>query len=58
MFRRVSLGLAALSLFLCVAAPLLYFLGRIDAPVYKTTLAAATVGWFVFATARALRSSR
>jgi hypothetical protein len=58
LFRNAILWLAGMSLFLCLAAPLLYFVGRIDVSYYKTMLAAATAGWFVFATARAMRSSK
>ena len=41
--------LAALSLGTCLAAPLLFFAGRMDAAGYKTLLLAASLGWFVCA---------
>lgn len=45
-------GLAVLSLAGCLAAPVLYFLGRISESGYKTGFLAASVAWFVFAIAR------
>lgn len=55
MIRRVCLWMAILSLLGCLAAPLLYFLGRMEMSTYKTLLAVATVSWFVFATTWAAR---
>ena len=42
--------LALLSLLACLAFPLMYFWGAIALPAYKNLLAAASLGWFVFAT--------
>jgi hypothetical protein len=50
MIRKTSLWLAALSLALCLAAPVFYFLGRMDSAAYKAMLALATASWFLFAT--------
>jgi len=58
MVRRMSLWLAALSLALCLVAPVLYFWGRLDRADYKVLLAAASAGWFIFATSWAMRSKR
>ena len=41
-------GLALISL----AAPILFFLGRITEGSFKTTFLVASIGWFVFAVAR------
>jgi hypothetical protein len=50
--RHVAGGLALLSLGVCLAAPVLYFLGRITEASYKTAFLAGSIGWFVFAIAR------
>jgi hypothetical protein len=50
--RGISGGLALLSLAACLAAPILFFLGRISEASYKTAFLVASVGWFVFAIAR------
>jgi hypothetical protein len=44
--------LALLSLAVCLAAPVLYFLGRVPERTYKTAFLIASIGWFVFAVAR------
>ncbi len=50
--------MAILSLLACLATPLLHFLGRMEMSTYKALLAAATVGWFVFATTWATRPEK
>jgi hypothetical protein len=53
--RTLIIVLAALSLGACLAAPILFFLGRMDAGSYRGVLLAGTLGWFlcaVFLTAR------
>lgn len=55
MIRTVIVVLATLSLGTCLAAPILFFLGRMDAGSYRGVLLAGTLGWFfcaVFLTAR------
>ncbi len=52
MVSRIFLGMAVLSLFLCLAAPFLYFSGRMSEAGYKSLFLAASVGWFVFSVAR------
>ena len=52
-FLRALAGLLALlSLAVCLAAPVLFFLGRITEGSYKTTFLVASIAWFVFAVAR------
>jgi hypothetical protein len=58
MVKRTSLWLAALSLILCLVAPVLHFLGRMDIAGYKVMLASASAGWFIFATAWAMRPKK
>lgn len=53
-FRRISGGLALVSLGLCLAAPVVYFLGRISEGTYRKAFLLASIAWFVLATARAL----
>jgi hypothetical protein len=50
--RNVAGGLALLSLAVCLAAPVLFFLGRITEGSYKTAFLVASIAWFVFAIAR------
>jgi len=45
-------GLALLSLAVCLAAPVLHFLGRISEGSFKTTFLVASIAWFVFAAGR------
>jgi hypothetical protein len=52
--RIIAGGLAFLSLGACLAAPILYFLGRISEESYKTAFLIASIAWFVFAIARGL----
>lgn len=50
--RDLAGVLALLSLVGCLAAPMLYFLGRLSEERYKAGFLAASVAWFVFAIAR------
>jgi hypothetical protein len=50
--RALTGVLALLSLCGCLAAPVLYFLGRLPENRFKTGFLAASIGWFVFAIAR------
>jgi ABC-type spermidine/putrescine transport system permease subunit I len=54
LFRRISGGLALVSLALCLAAPVAYFLGRISEGSYRKAFLLASIAWFVLATARAM----
>jgi hypothetical protein len=57
-FVRGGAGLLALlSLTVCLAAPVLYFLGHITEGSYKTVFLVASIGWFVFAVARSAQSA-
>jgi hypothetical protein len=56
--RNVYAALSIGCLAVCVAAPVLCFLGRLDEVAYKNILAAASLGWFVFATAWGARGTR
>jgi len=58
--RSLMGGLALVSLGTCLAAPLLFFLGRISEGTYKTLFLLASAAWFVLATVRtaARRGSR
>jgi len=57
-FRFVSRGLALISLGVCLAAPVLFFLGRIAERTYKTGFLLASIGWFLLATAWATARKR
>ncbi len=57
MFDKISLWLAILSLSICLAAPVMHFLGWMELTACKTVLAVATAGWFILATARTTRRS-
>jgi len=48
--RTIAVAASLVSYALCIAAPLLFFLGRIEMSTFKTLLGAGTVGWLVFAT--------
>lgn len=50
--KSLAGGLALLSLAACLAAPVLYFLGRITEAGYKTAFLVASIGYFIFAIAR------
>jgi hypothetical protein len=52
MISSIFLGMAVLSLLLCLAAPFLYFSGRLSSGEYRSLFLAASVGWFVFSVAR------
>lgn len=54
LFRRITGGLALVSLALCLAAPVAFFLGRISEGSYRTAFLLASIAWFVLATARTL----
>jgi hypothetical protein len=50
MIKRLA-GLGALVSFgICLAAPVLFFYGRIGESGYKLAFNLASIGWFVFAT--------
>ena len=49
---RLAGGLALLSLALCLASALLFFLGRIPEAKYKLGFLLASIAWFVLATGR------
>jgi hypothetical protein len=49
---RIFMGLALISLFVCVAAPFLYFWGQMNESGYKALFLAASLGWFVFSALR------
>ena len=52
MVSRIFLSMAVLSLLLCLAAPFLYFSGRMSEGGYKSLFLAASMGWFVFSLVR------
>jgi hypothetical protein len=55
---RTVLGILSLaSLAVCTAAPFLFFSGRLGMDMYKTVLLAASVAYFMFATAWAARKA-
>jgi hypothetical protein len=58
LFRLVSGGLAMVSLAVCLAAPVLFFLGRIAERTYKTGFLLASIAWFLLATAWATARKR
>jgi len=43
-------ALSLISLAVCLAAPIMRFLGKISSESYKLVFLAASIGWFVFAT--------
>jgi hypothetical protein len=47
--RAIIAAIAVLSLAVCLAAPVFFFLGRIDTPGYRNILLAGTIGWFLCA---------
>jgi hypothetical protein len=47
--------LASISLFLCLAAPFLYFWGKLTEKGYRWLFLGASVLWFIFATLWASR---
>jgi hypothetical protein len=48
--KTIAVAASLISYAVCIAAPLLFFLGRIEMSTFKTLLGAGTVGWLVFAT--------
>jgi hypothetical protein len=54
LFRRITGGLALVSLGLCLAAPVVFFLGRISEETYKKAFLFSSIAWFILATARAM----
>lgn len=52
--RQLAGGLALISLGVCLAAPVLYFLGRMTEASYKTAFLIASIAWFILATARGM----
>jgi len=57
--QRILFGiLAFISLVLCLAFPILRFLGRIEADRYKSGFLFASIAWFVFATLWATRAKK
>ncbi|NWG14044.1 MAG: hypothetical protein HXY20_10975 [Acidobacteria bacterium] len=57
MARSVCGWLAGISLAGCLAAPVLYIIGYVEAGTYRNILAVMSLSWFVFASAWAGRSS-
>ena len=51
MYRGLYASLAAVSLAACLASGAIYFLGYVEAESYRRALAAASLAWFIFATA-------
>jgi hypothetical protein len=49
MKRRLFAVPALLSLTLCLAVPVLHFLGRLTVAQFRLYLLLASLGWFVFA---------
>ncbi len=47
MIRLIAGIVAALSLLACLAVPVLYFQGEIEAEKYKDVFLIASAGWFV-----------
>jgi hypothetical protein len=54
LFRRIAGGLALVSLGICLAAPVVFFLGRISEGTYKMAFLLSSIAWFVLATAWAM----
>jgi len=49
--RGILFGvMSILSLILCLATPIIYFLGKISEENYKLIFLLASIAWFVFAT--------
>jgi len=49
--RRLAIPASAVSLAVCLIAPVLYLLGRIGDGSYKGLLLAGSIGWFLCAAA-------
>lgn len=54
MVSRIFWGIALFSLMLCLAAPYLYFLGRMSERGYKLLFLLASIAWFLFSVLRML----
>ncbi len=54
LFRLIAGGLALVSLGICLAAPVVFFLGRISEGTYKRAFLLSSIAWFVLATTRAM----
>jgi uncharacterized SAM-binding protein YcdF (DUF218 family) len=52
--RRLTGWLALLSLAICLAAPVLFFLGRLSEERYKLAFLLASIAWFILATGRGM----
>ena len=50
MTKKLFIIFSLVSLFACLAAPILHFLGKISAGTYKLIFVFASLGWFIFAT--------
>ncbi len=58
MRRPLFAVLALLSLALCLAFPVLRFLGRISVEGFRSGLLAASVAWFIFASLWAVKPKK
>jgi len=58
MERNILGFLAALSIALCLAFPVLAFLGKMPEEAYKFGFFCASAAWFIFATLRVSRPRR
>ena len=54
---KLLLVLAGISWIACLAVSVMRFVGTLDDAGYKSALLAASLAWFVFATAAAYRGS-
>jgi CHASE2 domain-containing sensor protein len=50
--RHLAGDLAILSLCVCLGSAVLFFLGRITEPAFKTAFLVASIAWFVLSIAR------
>lgn len=57
MLRNLAAVVSVLSLAACLASPLLYFWGTIDAPAYKQAFLLASISWFAAAATWAARKA-
>ena len=55
MTRTLTIIGAVVSLVVCLAAPVIFFWGRVDAAGYKNLLLAGTLGWFLCAALLAMQ---
>jgi hypothetical protein len=53
----LKLWIALICLAMSLAAPVFFFMGSLDKATFRGILLAAAIGWFVFATAWAVRRS-